>query len=143
VNALIHKAATIDSPLLKRPIRGSVALDCYMAITHPNQCRFKRLFEDNLAYSPPTFTYIVSCEGTDMVKFGKSVTPDWRLVTMQTGCPFTLKVEWAWPEDIEDEMHAHFADRRVNGEWFRVSVEEAVEVAARLSKEKWRRVSSM
>jgi len=132
-----------EPPLANRVVTGSVALDCYMAITHPNQCRHRRLYEDNLGWSPLTFTYIISCEGVDMLKFGKSNSPDWRLVTLQTGCPFNLKVEWAWPEDIEDEMHAHFADRRVNGEWFRVSLDEAIAVAAKLSKDKWRRDSSM
>jgi len=109
-----------------------------MGISNPNQCRFKRFFKDNLGYSPPTFTYIISCEGTDLLKFGKSSSPEWRLVAMQTGCPFKLKIEWAWPEDIESEMHEWFKDHRVNGEWFRVSLEIAIQVASKLSKQKWR-----
>jgi hypothetical protein len=113
-----------------------------MAITHPTQCRHKRLFEDYLGFDSPMFTYIVSCEGSELLKFGKSNSPEWRLVTMQTGCPFKLKIEWVWPEDIENEMHLHFAERRVDGEWFRVPLDEAIAVAARLSKEKWRRVSN-
>lgn len=106
--------------------------------TSPEECRFRRLFEDNMAFSPKTFTYIVSCRESDLLKFGKSNSPEWRLVTMQTGCPFELKVEWVWPEDIENEMHAHFENKRVSGEWFRVSLDEAVAVASLLSKAKWK-----
>lgn len=110
-----------------------------MTIAHPEEDRFRKFYQFAYGNCPPTFTYIVSCAESDFLKFGKSNAPQWRLLTMQTGCPFKLTIEWAWPEDIEDELHEYFADRRILGEWFRVSVDEAISVAAMLSKAKCKR----
>lgn len=85
---------------------------------------------------PPMFTYIVQCG--DSLKFGKSKDPESRVANMQTGNPVQLKIVWCWPEDIEDEMHAYFDKRRVRGEWFDVPLDEAIRVAAWLSKRKCR-----
>ena len=100
----------------------------------------KLFFEYAYGCTPRVFTYIISCDGSDLLKFGKSVDPQWRLSTMQTGCPFKLQIEWFWPEDIENEMHAHFLDSRVSGEWFRVTIDEAITVAAKLAKAKWQNI---
>ena len=110
-----------------------------MSITNASQCSYRRFYEDFFNWTPACFTYIVSCENSDLLKFGRSNAPDWRLVMMQTGCPFKLKIVWAWPEDVESELHAAFASQRVSGEWFRVSVDDAILVAGRLTKDKWRK----
>jgi hypothetical protein len=56
---------------------------------------------------------------------------------MQTGCPFRLKIEWAWPENIEKDLHFEFAKYRQSGEWFCVPVELAIQVAGMLAKRKY------
>lgn len=107
-----------------------------MPITDPSQDRYCELYRFAYGETPTVFSYIVSCEGSDLLKFGKSKTPDWRLVVMQVGCPSKLKIEWCWPDDIESEMHEHFQNRRVSGEWFRVGLIEAIAAAAYYSKRK-------
>lgn len=55
------------------------------------------------------------------VKIGFSDNPESRLRDLQTGSPHKLKLLATMPGcyQTETELHKVFADRRINGEWFR------------------------
>lgn len=89
-------------------------------------------------WTPPMFTYIVACEGSNLLKIGRTKTPDSRLKMMQTGCPNELSYIWCWPDNIEKGLHIYFDHRRVRGEWFDISIDDAIYAAAWMSKEKVR-----
>lgn len=107
-----------------------------MAITNSSQDQYVRLYEEFFGWTPLVFTYIVACEETGLLKFGKSATPEWRLVVMQVGCPTKLNIKWAWPEDVENELHKYFEKCRVRGEWFRVDLNNAIHIAGAMTKAK-------
>ena len=102
------------------------------------KCRYRDLYVEQFGWTPDVFTYIIECqcETANLLKFGKSNTPTWRLTMLQTGCPFPLKIQWCWPEDIEQNLHNHFASRLFQGEWYQVPLNEAIAAAAYFSKEK-------
>ncbi len=110
-----------------------------MPITCPENDKYQKFYQFAYGESPEQFTYIVSCDGSRLLKIGRSKTPEWRLLVMQVGCPNELSIVWCWPDDIEAELHEHFADRKVRGEWYDVGIDEAIQAAAWLSKRKWKR----
>jgi hypothetical protein len=62
--------------------------------------------------------YAIALDG--YVKFGKAGNVKKRLISLQSGSPFKLKlIAWAnWPDSEETEIHAFLADSHVLGEWF-------------------------
>lgn len=102
------------------------------------RCRQQEFWQEWWGWTPETFTYIVSCEHLSLLKFGKSAMPSLRLSSLQSGSPLKLKMEWAWPEDVEKELHNHFSEQRVFNEWFDVPLDVAIAVAGRLTKIKSR-----
>ena len=67
-----------------------------------------------------------------LCKFGYSVDPQRRLRSLQTGSSSQLELVHSIVvlEDqgrlLEQQFHREYAHRRVRGEWFRCTVEEAV-----------------
>lgn len=59
------------------------------------------------------------------IKIGRSIEPDSRRKTLQTGSPIKLKVKAVLPGDYKTEkgLHELFAHIRYNGEWFRYTDE--------------------
>lgn len=59
------------------------------------------------------------------VKLGRSTEPGKRLREHQISCPYELWLVAAVPVDdshaVEDELHDHFADTHVRGEWFELT----------------------
>ena len=78
------------------------------------------------------FIYVV-CENQESgpTKIGLSNSPSKRMPTLQTGNPRKLKMVAKFKcenmTSFERLMHRHFADRHLNGEWFDVAPNEAIE----------------
>jgi hypothetical protein len=79
-------------------------------------------------YAPcPGFVYLLSCE-EGYFKIGRTNNPERRLDELHTLPPFKFELEHTIPADdmkaAEKELHQRFAEKRVNGEWFRLGVED-------------------
>lgn len=72
-----------------------------------------------------TYVYFVEAIGSGRVKIGFTKSPEDRLGSIQTGCPFPLKLlaVVAGSEFDESELHERFASYRSQGEWFRLEGE--------------------
>lgn len=66
--------------------------------------------------------YVVAC--CEFVKIGIAVDVKRRIQTMQSNCPFEIKlVATCSPFDaaeLEESLHAQFEQFRVRGEWFKM-----------------------
>ncbi len=79
----------------------------------------------------PTSVYIIACG--DCVKIGISNNPEKRLETLITGMSDLPRIvatrEFASRKDaldVETDMHRWFGRSRTRGEWFRISVRQAM-----------------
>jgi hypothetical protein len=88
-----------------------------------------RSFHDN----SPCFIYVIGREDGP-VKIGISGSPNGRLASIQTGCPFRisiLHIEEMRDRDHalehEDHIHRLFAENRLVGEWFDLDPDLAIE----------------
>lgn len=68
------------------------------------------------------FVYVILCQS--FVKIGISDRPDKRLMEMQVGCPFELKVIARYPspnaKHDESRLHDLLVKFHVRGEWFKI-----------------------
>lgn len=71
------------------------------------------------------WTYVV---GTDealvndaRIKIGKTTNVDDRLAAIQATCPKALHVHALYRGDYEAELHEHWSELRLHGEWFRTT----------------------
>lgn len=75
------------------------------------------------------FVYLIRMGPTKIYKIGKSNDPKGRLDSLQTANPYKLKLVHAFSADnasaAEEDLHAYFHDKRMQGEWFRLTKEEA------------------
>lgn len=59
------------------------------------------------------------------IKIGKASNPEKRLLGLQVGCPYPLKFlskkHTKFASRLESDLHKHFGDRRLRGEWFDLS----------------------
>lgn len=69
------------------------------------------------------YVYFVQCEGGGPVKIGATRNLEQRLLALQTGCPFPLRLLSALPTadplGYERHLHRRFARHRLDGEWFK------------------------
>jgi hypothetical protein len=70
------------------------------------------------ASSGKPHTYLVTAEGSHLVKIGVAKDPKSRLKSLQTGQPMDLYLMWSVEGDYEHALHARFAEYRHRGEWF-------------------------
>lgn len=81
--------------------------------------------------------YLISCH--DFVKVGISDDPEFRLITLQVGCPYELRVLAVFKSmnALQDEARLHQLWKRyeVRGEWFKVPESELSFVAGAISLE--------
>ena len=73
--------------------------------------------------------YVIHCDG--YCKIGQSDAPEKRFATLQTGSPHKMSLMLTLPGGYAEEqrLHARFAERRVRGEWFLLSIEDIREMA--------------
>ena len=62
-------------------------------------------------------------QGDKYVKIGVAQNPEQRLVELQTGNPYKLRLMVAFPGGKEEEawIHKQFECGRLRGEWFRIT----------------------
>lgn len=75
--------------------------------------------------------YVISCEGYP-VKIGIAKSPELRLRELQVGCPYRLHLYFSIEVEgdarkIEKHCHNQLSRFRLEGEWFEITVEEAIE----------------
>lgn len=82
--------------------------------------------------------YVIASEG-GMCKIGKANDPAGRMTALSTGHPFKLTLAHVFPlnsdseaYDIERRAHEALKGKRMQGEWFSVSADEARDVLAKL-----------
>lgn len=77
--------------------------------------------------------YVIRNETSGQIKIGRSVDPDHRLRTLQTGCPDRLRIEAlvAAAGDTERLLHQDLAAFRQRGEWFAPAAWEVLRPALR------------
>ena len=67
-------------------------------------------------------TYVVQSGSSDYYKIGKTTRAvESRVKELQVGNPETLKIKKILHGDLEGYYHTKFANKRVNGEWFKLS----------------------
>lgn len=73
------------------------------------------------------FVYLLQSP-TSAYKIGRTADPDDRMATFSVKLPFEVEyehlIETSNMYQLESELHARFADRRVNGEWFDLTNED-------------------
>lgn len=73
--------------------------------------------------------YVYILKAGDYYKIGRSKTPDERIKTLQIQLPFPVSIVGIIPctDEIlaEKMLHRRYADKRVNGEWFKLRESEA------------------
>jgi len=62
--------------------------------------------------------YFIHCKRLGAIKIGSTDDVQYRLKTLQTGCPAQL-VLIGCCDDSEPALHRQFAHLRIRGEWFR------------------------
>lgn len=79
------------------------------------------------------FIYVISSSENGPVKIGYSAKPEGRLKQLQTGYPAKLKLYFAEAIDneklarsIEKRVHANIGHRKLSGEWFDLTVTDAM-----------------
>jgi hypothetical protein len=84
----------------------------------------------------PSFIYLVQDERTGCIKIGRSKNPSARERTLQSESP-SHNMLFACPADasLELELHHQFAEYRVRGEWFRLSVAQIESIKRRLKNQ--------
>lgn len=73
------------------------------------------------------FVYLIQSP-TGTYKIGRTINPADRMKTFTVKLPFEVEYTCVIPADdmyyLERTLHAQFADKRVNGEWFKLSPED-------------------
>lgn len=88
------------------------------------------------------YVYIVGFDEADVVKIGCARCPATRLLELQVGCPFELKIHALVSIHegdrfvIEGAAHKLAKDARIRGEWFELSVDEAIAVVIKAARNK-------
>lgn len=88
------------------------------------------------------YVYVVGFEEPGIVKIGSAANPSTRLLELQCGCPFELQVKAAVsihdgdPILVEFAAHRLAKDAHIRGEWFELSVDEAIAVIIKAARNK-------
>lgn len=73
----------------------------------------------------PGYVYLIHGVGTPWYKIGLTTNPQIRLKQLGTQGPFKLEILRSFSVDdmcsVEELLHAYFANKRANGEWFCLS----------------------
>lgn len=75
------------------------------------------------------FVYLMVDNTNGLIKIGRSKNPKLREGTLQSKEPETKKIaQWRVPKSIEKDLHSKFSHKRIRGEWFRLTIEDMVEI---------------
>jgi len=94
------------------------------------------------------YVYIIGFDEPGIVKIGSALSPFTRLLELQCGNPFELKVLAAVsvyssaPVLIEQAAHKLAADSWIRGEWFELDEDEAIAVVLQAARQKRAKVGS-
>lgn len=90
-----------------------------------------------------TAVYVIRCNESTFYKIGVSENPHVRLGSLQGGCPYkltTIMEKWSINADrahwIEQGLHRVFDERRVMGEWFKLSEDDLEKIGSILLQTK-------
>lgn len=76
--------------------------------------------------------YVIGEQDSDILKIGISDNPTRRLADIRISNPYDVRVLWERSVEhahrIERNVHFCLIDARIRGEWFRVSLAQAIEV---------------
>lgn len=107
------------------------------------------------------YLYLLRAEGTDLHKIGITANLDSRIRTISTSCPYRIQMLACYEfysqqkaSERERYWHKHFAAKRANREWFRLTGEDVKEIdrtenppapvkvymAGRIASQDWREV---
>lgn len=75
-------------------------------------------------------TYLILDEKNGCVKIGISRHPKVRERTLQSEKPFMLLYK-VCDENIEAQLHEEYSEKRIRGEWFKLSEQEIVDICTR------------
>ena len=79
----------------------------------------------------PGFIYFIQCH--DFIKVGYAENVPVRLIALQTGCPYELKlIKSIKTDDVEGDerkVHQHWKRYEIRGEWFQVPEGELLVLA--------------
>ncbi len=87
--------------------------------------------DSSSSIKPPSIIYLITSDQyreKGIYKIGITNDIEFRLRTMQTGCPYRLYAFRTFahdrPASVEAALHAFFNNKRVNGEWFVLSEQD-------------------
>ena len=86
----------------------------------------------------PVYIYVIQCDHTRQMKIGMTKDVLKRLSVLQTATPARLQIVYAWKVNeaytIEQKLHQCFANQRLTGEWFLLSLEDEADLIAFMSE---------
>lgn len=75
------------------------------------------------------YIYLMVDDSNGLIKIGSSKNPKYREGTLQSKEPkISLVAYWRVPKLIENELHQMYRNKRVRGEWFRLTISELDEI---------------
>ena len=82
-----------------------------------------------------TFIYVMEDLRTGRFKIGRSMTPNKRERTLQAEVPeVVLRLSVPADEGHENELHCHFASKRIRGEWFELGPDDLIWITEYLKR---------
>lgn len=105
-----------------------------ISVDMPEGEREMSTFQGNVSGAGYGYVYVMSYPGSDKVKIGHALNPTSRAAdiggTLAPETPIAEAYFWCSErrEDVERKAHAIVSANRCNGEWFKISVQRAVEV---------------
>lgn len=73
-------------------------------------------------------TYVAVSSNTGLVKIGRSTNYELRIRQQEVRRKDVLLVVSVFNDDREMRLHRRFADKRVTGEWFRLTLDEVAQL---------------
>ncbi|TRW21974.1 GIY-YIG nuclease family protein [Flavobacterium zepuense] len=107
--------------------RGIVKIDFI------NQKEFYVDFFNKIANKPiekgKEHVYLMVNNDTGLIKIGRSNNPVYRERTLHSKEPSVHRIAmWCCEQNIEKKLHIIFKDKRIRGEWFRLSLADLIEI---------------
>jgi len=83
---------------------------------------------DSFEIKPNTnYLYLMLNTDTNYIKIGRSNDPKYRERTLHSKEPSVVLLKiWECEKEIERKLHMHFRQKKVRGEWFKLSLEDLI-----------------